>query len=345
MESPSTNESLPMDGWIEASFSKFVVGVTERMRRYELAYILNLALRFIDDLSNWYIRIYRKEIRTGHHSLLSRILREFSIVMGPFTPFFSEYSYQSLSPGESVHFQMYPVYESKTHPFEGAKDIIAAIRYLRETNSISLKTPLKSATILAGNDLHERVREYGDVIKSECNIVDLIYKDEDPSLMSVSVKPNFEGLKKDMSTMKKKMGVIPRMSEEQIKTLMASSLVVDGMEILQSDVLITKKIVCDSGISQAFGDFNVIVDNSMDENIIEMKIAREFHSYIQKLRKNVGLSVGDDVVVKVDCQKLKDIVSKHFAIAFGDLGILCGEGSYEFDGGSYPVTLYKRTTH
>lgn len=345
MESPATDGSLPMDSWIGTSFNNLAAEVVRRMRRYEISCVLGLALRFIDDLSNWYIRIYRKEIKAGHHRVLCRILRDFSVVMAPFTPFFSEYCYQSLSPGESVHFQLYPSCESTTHPFESAKEVITAIRHLRETNSISLKTPLRSAAVLAKRGLHNSILEYSDVIRAECNVLELECKDEDPSLLSITLKPNFENLKKDKATMRRKMELIPKLSDEQKRELLHSPLRIGDLEILQDDVLVAKKIVCDSGISQAFGEFSVILDSTMDEDMVEMKVAREFHSYIQRLRKSVGLNVGDDVLIGVECRRLKDIVSKHFGIVFGDLGILCGEGSYEFDNRVYSVSLYKRTTY
>lgn len=341
-ESACVSGTLPMDGWIEASFSTFAARVTERMRRYELSTVLGLAIGFIDDLSNWYIRICRKDIKAGHHAVLGRVLCGFSVVMAPFTPFFSEYSFQSLSPGESVHFEMYPMCNHVEHPFEAAKDVIAAVRQLREANTISLKTPLKSATVLADNAFRSRIREYSDVIRAECNILQLVLEDESSSTFHVSVKPNFMALKRDASTMKRKMDAISRLSEAQIKTLLTSPLAVDGMEILQDDVLIAKKIVCDSGVSQAFDGFNIVVDNTQDEEILEMKAAREFHSYIQKLRKSSGLDVKDDVAVDIPCPALRDIVSRHFGTVFGDSGMLCGEGLFEFDGAAHRVSLYKR---
>ncbi|KMV65068.1 isoleucyl-tRNA synthetase [Encephalitozoon cuniculi EcunIII-L] len=333
--------SLPMDGWITASFDNFAWSLTRKMRKYELSSVLTLALRFIDDLSNWYIRMYRKEIRAGHHTVLGEILKKFSIVMGPFTPFFSEYSYQSLNPGESVHFQEYPVCKNGTHPFEMAKSIIAAVRRLRETNSISLKTPLKSATLMSSSSLYEGIKDYIDAIKTECNVLELLYKEEDRSMFDITVKPNFLSLKKDKATMKKKMKVIQGLTGDQAYSLLSSPLVVDGLEILRDDVLIVKKIRCE-GIAQEFGDFSIIIDNTLDEDMVKMKIAREFHSYIQKLRKSAGLRVGDDVVVDIQCPDLKGIVSKYFDISFGSLGALSGRGEYEFDGTLYPVSLYKK---
>ncbi|KAG5859015.1 isoleucyl-tRNA synthetase [Encephalitozoon hellem] len=336
------DECLPMDGWIRASFNNFTASLTEKMKGYELSSVLTLALRFIDDLSNWYIRMYRKEIRSGHHAVLGEILQKFSIVMAPFTPFFSEYSYQSLSPGESVHFQEYPVCNSETHPFEMAKSVITAVRRLREMNSISLKTPLKSATLVSSNSLYEEIRDYTDAIKTECNVLELLHKEEGKSMFDITVKPNFLSLKRDKATMKKKMEIIKNLSSDQMYSLLGSPLNVGDLEILQDDVLIVKKIKCDKGISQEFGDFSIIIDDTQDENIVEMKAAREFHSYVQKLRKSVGLSINDDVVVDIECPDLKRIVNKYFDISFGNLGTLCGKGSYEFDGGSHPVSLYKK---
>lgn len=333
---------LAMDDWILTSFDTFAASVVERMKKYELSCVLGLALRFVDDLSNWYIRMHRKEIRGGHHEVLGDVLRKFSVVMAPFTPFFSEYSYQSLSPGESVHFQEYPACKAGTHPFSTAKDVIAAVRRLREMNSISLKTPLRSVTVISSGELHDSIKDYEDVIEAECNVLELLYKEEERSMFEVVVKPNFLNLRRDKASMKKKMAVIQKLSDDQVHALLDSSLEVGGVEILQEDVLVVKKIRCKSGIAQEFGAFSIVIDSTMDEDMVGMKVAREFHSYVQKLRKSVGLSMSDDVLVDVECPALRDVVSKHFDVSFGSLGVLSGKGSYEFDGATHAVTLYKR---
>ncbi|ADM12598.1 isoleucyl-tRNA synthetase [Encephalitozoon intestinalis ATCC 50506] len=335
-------ERLLMDDWIRTTFDNFTVSLTDKMKRYELSSVLSLALRFVDDLSNWYIRMHRKEIRAGHHTVLGDTLRKFSIVMAPFTPFFSEYSYQSINPGESVHFQQYPVCKSGIHPFETAKSIITAVRRLREMNSISLKTPLKSATLISSTELYQKIRDYMDLIKSECNVLELLHKEEGKSMFDITVKPNFQNLKKNKDTMKRKMELIRKLTSDEAYVLLSSSLNMEGLEILQDDVLIVKKIKHAEGISQEFGDFSIAIDNTLNEDIVEMKVAREFHSYVQKLRKSMGLSISDDVVVDVECSDLKSIVGKHFDISFGNLGVLCGKGEYEFDGTLYSVSLYKK---
>ncbi|TBU13911.1 isoleucyl-tRNA synthetase [Ordospora colligata] len=334
--------ALALDEWIKMSLGNFVKAVETRMKKYELSGVLSLALEFLDDLSNWYIRMHRKEIKAGHYEVLGEVLRMFSIAMAPFTPFFSEYSYQSVMPGESVHFQKYPECKGGSHVFEEAKKVICAVRRLREANAISLKTPLKSVMLLCTSELYSQIQEYLDVIMKECNALDVIHKEDDLSMLEISVKPNFQGLKSSGECMKKKMEIIRGLSKDQAAVLMNGALNIDGMEILPSDVLISKKILCDSGISQAFDGFGIIIDNTMNSKVIEMKIAREFHSYIQKLRKSSGLSVSDDVDVDVECQELKETVSRHFGISFGDLGMLAGEGTYEFNQSVYRVCLYKR---
>ncbi|KAK6090833.1 hypothetical protein P3W45_000078 [Vairimorpha bombi] len=328
---------LELDSWIIYVFNDFLTNVTTLMNKYELSKVYSLALKFIDDLSNWYLRIHREEIRSGNNKIISTLLKDFSIVMAPFTPFFSEYCYQTilnikerdsgkLSGVKSVHFEMYPqILEQGSSSFEKSKQIIDAIRYLRDKHTINLKTPLKNVKIICDFAFEFEARKYFNTIIRECHLLSLDFeREKDMKYLSVEykAKPCFEHLKKDLTTMKDKVKKISKLKQDELKIL--STLKDDDIifDVGKKDVLIEKRASYPVGLCMAMNEFVILVDDSVDENVLEKKTAREFNSFVQKLRKACGLKMEDNVQVEIDNEYVKQAALKYYTITFGSEGTI-----------------------
>ncbi|SBS95527.1 isoleucine--tRNA ligase, putative [Plasmodium malariae] len=93
-----------MDQWIFSCIQNLIRCVHEEMRAYKLYNVLPKLLHFIENLTNWYIRLNRDRMRgsLGQKNCLQALnttyktLYLFTIIMAPFTPFISEYIYQQL---------------------------------------------------------------------------------------------------------------------------------------------------------------------------------------------------------------------------------------------------------
>lgn len=334
-------QTIEMDEWIISSFNTFCHAITSSVSKYRLNGVLGLALKFIDDLSNWYIRMNRQQLRAGA-KLLSKILEDFSVVMAPFTPFFSEYCYQSIVDSKkSVHQIMYPVTEPSTHPFEKTKNVIEGFRQIRDRLKLQVKRPIKMAKIICSESFKSAVTGFIDNIQTECNILEVVFDSPANYSYTTKVNPFFENLKKDMSSMKKKISIIKGLNDGQIAQLVEGSVEVDGTIILSSDVLIIKEFDNVEN-SQNFVDFGLIVDVEINEEVKRLADAREFYSFLQKLRKSAGLVTTDHVLVQMNDEYLKEIVSKKYPeVAFGAGNHLVIEKSYQFGDADKMVRLYK----
>lgn len=357
-----------MCAWISSAFDSFCYSITEVGKSYHLNLVLGHALSFIDSLSNWFIRINRKQLRADGR-VLRRLLLDFSIVMAPFTPFFAEYCFQSLReacgrPEESVHHCLYPKTAPSSHPFEKAKNVIDAIRQMREKMKLRLKRPLKSACIVTSPELRGQLKRFQELIKTECNVLELAFGDEAAYRFSMSVKPCFESLRRDMATMKDKMALLRELRGESIMRLARGDIsFVQGRNgkyrevsledlaiadaggavliLKREDAIIERKFV-DVENSQTYAEFGVVLDVSVDEEIVEMTSAREFYSFVQRLRKNIGLTVEDAVNVHFDNEYLKKIIIKYYPdILMGSMGDKVGEANYSQDDENFAVEIYK----
>ncbi|KAI3840192.1 hypothetical protein MKX03_013851 [Papaver bracteatum] len=110
-----------LDQWINSATESLVHFVRQEMDAYRLYTVVPYLLKFIDNLTNIYVRFNRKRLkgRTGEEdcrmalSTIYHVLLTTCKVMSPFTPFFTEVLYQNLrkvSEGseESVHYCSFP---------------------------------------------------------------------------------------------------------------------------------------------------------------------------------------------------------------------------------------------
>ncbi|KAI4290740.1 isoleucyl-tRNA synthetase [Pancytospora philotis] len=350
------SDASTMDDWINASFDTFCAGVTEIANALRLNELLPLVLRFIDDLSNWYLRINRKALRRNG-ALLREILVKLSIVMAPFVPFFSEYCYQSIRSKrgaesaelalESVHHCLYPKTSRTKHNFDSAKSVIMALRQMREAMGLKLKRPLKCATVVCSEKFRETILPFSSLIASECNLLDLKFAPLEDYTFTVSVKPFFDGLRRDASTMKTKMAVIGLINQEQAEYLWKHKQVEvpdragSPVKITLQDALVDKKF---KGLDDAemFGEFGLIFDAALDEEIVDRTAAREFFSFVQKLRKSSGLAVGDAVSVSTDNKYLRGVIGTYYPeVQFGAEGAKVCDSVYTHDDDTVSVSLFK----
>ncbi|ELQ76107.1 Isoleucyl-tRNA synthetase, partial [Trachipleistophora hominis] len=331
-----------LDEWIVNELCILAQRIKKNMERYELANILSDVLVFIDDLSNWYIRMNRMRIRNGEYGVLKTVLTKFSVLMAPFAPFFSEYSYQVLQGNssllnkdfKSVHYEAFPVFRPvHENNFDKTKRVIESIRVLRENQKISLKTPLSEVTIVGVDDFDH------ELIRTECNVLHVKTDSEDSYEFSTRLKPNFAEIKKrnNEKEIPQKIAVINKL--EGINDIIRHNIVSDEI-IIEKNIILQEK----NRVAKNFGDFTVILNVQLNDELIEMKEGREFNAFLQKLRKRIGLKIDDTVKIYLDSADLRNIITKNYKIDFVDDDDTClvlGEGLYEYEGQDVLVKIFK----
>lgn len=93
-----------MDIWIRSSLNSLIEFLAKEMKAYRLYTVLPRLARFIDQLTNWYVRLNRRRIKgeegvkdcVASLNILFNVLYSMTTMMAPFTPYLSEYMYQRL---------------------------------------------------------------------------------------------------------------------------------------------------------------------------------------------------------------------------------------------------------
>ncbi len=183
---------------------------------YQLFAVVPRLVHFIDDLTNWYIRLGRprfwksqdrRDQAAAYHTL-HEVLTTFARVLAPFMPFLTEAIHQRLvvtvdpAAPRSVHFCDYPsADERRSIPrleasVAVARSIVALGRRLREEHRIKVRQPLAKLTVVH-RDATLRARPFtGSGHPGRAEYQGARARGRRTEFVSVTTKPNFASLKK-----------------------------------------------------------------------------------------------------------------------------------------------------
>ena len=328
--SASPNE---MDRWIVAATQSLIQYVDREMKAYHLYTVVPGVLRFVEDLTNWYVRMNRRRLKGLNSdnadwcnalSTLFQVLFAVSRVLAPFTPFIAEALYQRLKPilpaGEfqeaSVHFLLKA--EVDHSKFDIALEtsmkrmmtIVDLVRVLRDRIGIPMKMPVKKVIVVHPEAAFlEDVTRMSRYIMDEVNTFDVEFSHEGEYVVTkldANMATLGKRLKKEAVDIKK---VLNAMSPDEVRAfLSASGGTVCNQQLTLDDVRVLRTF------KEGLSDFEsntdntvvVLVDRRKDETLVDTWRAREFVSRVQQLRKKAGLVISDvvDVYYRTADEKL-----------------------------------------
>jgi isoleucyl-tRNA synthetase len=323
------------DRWVLSNLQTLKQNISKEMEEYKLYNVVPALFTFIEDLTNWYIRLNRSRFwgeglsddKCSAYSTLYTCIKELSTAMAPFSPFLSEYVYQELlkfSPEsvepESVHLCDYPVAdESLIIPeLEDAVDrmqqIILLGRQKRNQVQIKVKTPLSTLTVLhKEKETLDEIAKLEGYIQTELNIKKVVYSQDEDKFIRLFCKPNSPVLGKRFG---KNFGKI----RKQIEALGATELgeleekgeiSIDGEVFKTDDILVFRE--AKEGTQALSNRFiSIDLDCELNEDLIHEGLAREVVNRIQKTRKDFDFNVDDRIIVGYEADpELVQAISKH----------------------------------
>lgn len=186
VEVSTSNNSL--DIWMLVRLKETGFEVTTAMEVYELDAATRPLLKFIDDLSTWYLRRSRDRFkgedevdRAQAYETLRYLLRELAKLMAPFMPFYSEELYQNVrgkEGKESVHLEAWPHFEQLSSAEEIVLHSMAEVRRLvslaldaRQASNIRVRQPLKRMSVRPQQELSDSLLA---LIRDEVNVKEVV---------------------------------------------------------------------------------------------------------------------------------------------------------------------------
>ncbi len=313
-----------LDKWIVSSMETLIADVTEAMDNYDLQKSVRPFVKFIEDLTNWYIRRSRRRFwkstndgdKLSAYRTLRYVLVQLSKVAAPFTPFIAEEIYTNLkgeSDPESVHLCDFPTANAAARDLELERrmaDVQAVVelgRRLRADNDLKVRQPLSSLK-LAGGD----VKGLEALIEDELNVKKVEFIADETQLCNVSFKANFKTLgKKCGPKMKAVAAAIANMGNGELGTGNGWTKEIEGVVISADDVLVTRSPK-EGLVVASEGAVVVGLETALTPELVAEGLAREFVSHVQSMRKEADFEVVQriSVTVKAD-DEMKAALEAH----------------------------------
>jgi isoleucyl-tRNA synthetase len=310
-----------LDRWIRSSLESLSQQVTVAMDQYDLQQSVRSFVRFIEDLTNWYIRRSRRRFwksqddddKAQAYETLYYVLLQLSKIAAPFLPFMSETIYRNLrTPDmpESVHLCDFPVGDSQRRDealerqMEAVMTVVTLGRTLRAAHDLKVRQPLKKMHVACRNAaLRAAVEELKDIVLEELNVKEAEFLDRESAFARVKAKANFVRLGPRLGPlMKKAAGAIAGLSGEQVEQLAAGesiSVMIEGQAVeLTPDDVIIEHLPLEGSVVAAEGGIVVALDKALTPELIEEGLAREFVNKLQNMRKTADLEVTQRIAVQ-----------------------------------------------
>jgi len=314
-QSPALKDRSMMDKWIISELNALVQEVDKSYAEFDSQNAGRVLAKFIDDLSNWYVRRSRRRFWDGDTAALATLhecLVTLTQLLAPMVPFITEHVWQELvkvadpSAAPSVHLTDFPVADSSLINLDlnaqvsMTRRVVELGRSARAESAIKIRQPLQRALISAAGwstlptDMKEQIAD-------ELNVLDLEdIADADGDLVDISVKANFKSLGakfgKEVQDISK--AIAGTDATDLVKGLRKNgSAKVGNWEIDLGDLVITE--VPKSGWMVASHDGeSVALDLALSPTLIDAGNVREVIRFIQERRKSDGFEISDRIEVR-----------------------------------------------
>ena len=319
-ESAAPADRSEMDRWILAELDDTVRSVTDSLEGFDPARAGRRLDRFVDDLSNWYVRRSRRRFWRSKEDADTRAafltlwecLVATARLTAPFTPFVADEIFMNLtrpdsSEPESVHLAAWPepdeahVDDSLRRRMHVVRKLVALGRSARTEAKTRVRQPLQRALVVIPPGEAGDLEELSELVLDELNVKELDVTRGLEELVSYSVKPNFKQLGPRFGPQVK--DIARTLAATDARSIVAEiekrgevDLEMNGQRVTLTAADIDVRVEGRAGYSLAQeGAYGVALDLDLTPELEAEGIAREVVRAIQELRKSSGLAVEDRI--------------------------------------------------
>ncbi|XP_064524219.1 isoleucine--tRNA ligase, cytoplasmic [Pseudopipra pipra] len=335
-----------MDKWILSFTQSLIQFFKAEMAAYRLYTVVPRLVKFVDILTNWYVRMNRRRLKgeNGTEDCIMALETLFSVLfsmcrlMAPYTPFITELMYQNLKTlidpasvqeknTESIHYLMLPQVREDLidRKIESAVSCLQSVielgRVIRDRKTIPVKYPLKEVVVIHQDpEALENIRSLEKYVLEELNVRRVtLSADKEKYGVRLRAEPDHMVLGKRLKgAFKPLVAAIKELKSEQLEKFQETgTIVVEGHELHGEDLRLMYQIAEGSSQYEAYSDAQVLVllDVTPDQSMVDEGVAREVINRIQKLRKKRNLVPTDEISVYYRAQPegeyLDTVIKEH----------------------------------
>ena len=312
------------DKWLLERTANFVEIAKKNYDEFELPSTMKEFESYVDDVTNWYIRINRRrfwknsgEDQLNAYYVLYKAIKTVCQVMAPVIPFMTEHIWQNLvrqtEPNEviSIHLSKFPVaehigFEKYIEETKKVRDIIYLAQKLRAEHQIKVKQPLQTMFLKVTADYVDAVKDFKQIILDEINVKQIEFVKEDDKFNNHILLLNFRKagavLKGDVNKLKQKLLETDEKTMNQyVKDVVSGkTLNIDGFIPLESDMFEVKLTPKDEFAIASLGNNLVVLDIELTSELVNEGKLREFIRELQVARKEAGFNIDDRIALNFE---------------------------------------------
>jgi isoleucyl-tRNA synthetase len=309
---PAPAERRLVDRWLLSRLEATVDAVRAAWEGYDPTAGVRVLIGFVDELSNWYVRVNRPrfwavdaEADPAALATLHEALVAVSRMLAPAAPFLSDWLHRALA-GTSVHLARFPESsgrrdESLEASMEAVRRLASLARAAREERGLRVRQPLARMQVAVpaaarGPALEDLLA----LLRTEVNVKAVEVVASDTELVRLRARPNFRSLGKRYGKRTPTVAAAAgRLSPDQLRALErgeSAELVVDGAPatFLAEDVVVEREVASDWLVASD-GPYVAALDPRLDDGLRREGLAREVVNRVQRLRKEAGYVYTDRI--------------------------------------------------
>ena len=372
----SLNNLTLLDKWILSKVHVLTEDIDSHLNSFSLDKGMKIIEKFIDELSNWYVRRNRRRFWKTEDDLdkqiayetLYEVLGIFTKILAPILPFVTEEMYQNLflyskiNAPMSIHLCDYPNSNPKWIDFDLMekmdllKKVVELGRNARNKANLKIRQPLESLKFfIPKNELSLFIKENKNVILEELNVKSIEHLKIEEEIITWDIRLNLKILGQKLGNklpdvrkfIATKDPVFLR-NELQNKKVISIKMTTETLTLTKDDFIIEP--VSTTGYSSSSDNgISVGITTELSESLIQEGIVRDIIRQVQILRKEAGFEVEDRIQVFTDWNAdLKPSILKYEQYFCSETLTVSLDGyskekefssHIEFDGNSIPVAF------
>jgi len=323
--------------------------VTKKMDAYDLAGTCAEIVDTLDALTNWYIRLSRRRFagKAGMEdteaggsteeqrealATLYGVLIDVCKLLAPFCPYITENIYLNLVPEKngSIHLTDWPATAelSKADRVSIEKNralrlIVSLGNKIRSEQKIKVRQPLAVATVTLPGTMDAKKIGLGEddiaLLREEMNVESIAFSNDSGGVQKIA--------KVDARKVGPRLGgrvqqVIQKGKSGDFTEEPDGTIVIDGERLSPDEVSIAYQAEEGQGVAADHG-IVVRVDTHITEDLKKKGLVRDVIRQIQKVRKEAGYKMGDQVTIgigddlKALIEGFEDAIAQQTNVRFG----------------------------
>jgi isoleucyl-tRNA synthetase len=327
---PTVADRPASDRWVLAELAELVDTVDTALERYDVSTATRRLERFVDDLSNWYVRRNRRRFwkaaaddpqdKAAAYHTLHTCLTTLAQLLAPFTPFLADRLWHDLMVSQrpevpvSVHLTDFPVPDAawRDEPLRAAmstaRRVVELGRQARNDAAVKVRQPLARGLVTVPEPERAGLAQLLDEIADELNVKQIELADGTGDLVDRSLKPSFRALGPAFQQRAPRVAEAIRSLPSDEAGVIAATLAGTGEATVAVDgdpVTVTSEMVeivetpRTGWAVAAQGATSFALDTELTRELEVEGAARELVRAVNDRRKAAGLALDDRIELAV----------------------------------------------